>query len=195
MENNELEEMRAQLATLNEKLENESIVDEKLVSEATKKHISKLQRKLIGRIIMFTLLAAYFYWKLELGIFLLWSLGILIISIYMYLVVRKGNSTSMPVTEYARRLRKALKIYKIGNRFMWILTIILILAWGTYVLILNCISNEVVPITAFGVFMVCFFIAFFMGIYYYITNVCISPDVELMLEEVLEDLENDNQDA
>ena len=187
--------MRAQLATLNEKLENESIVDEKLVSEATKKHISKLQRKLIGRIIMFTLLAAYFYWKLELGIFLLWSLGILVISIYMYLVVRKGNSTSMPVTEYARRLRKALKIYKIGNRFMWILTIILILAWGTYVLILNCISNEVVPITAFGVFMVCFFIAFFMGIYYYITNVCISPDVELMLEEVLEDLENDNQDV
>jgi len=195
MENNELEEMRAQLATLNEKLDNESIVDERLVSEATKKHISKLQRKLIGRIIMFTLLAAYFYWKLELGIFLLWSLGILVISIYMYLVVRKGNSTSMPVTEYARRLRKALKIYKIGNRFMWILTIILILAWGTYVLILNCISNEVVPITAFGVFMVCFFIAFFMGIYYYITNVCISPDVELMLEEVLEDLENDNQDA
>ena len=195
MENNELEEMRAQLATLNEKLENESIVDEKLVSEATKKHISKLQRKLIGRIIMFTLLAAYFYWKLELGIFLLWSLGILVISIYMYLVVRKGNSTSMPVTEYARRLRKALKIYKIGNRFMWILTIILILAWGTYVLILNCISNEVVPITAFGGFMVCFFIAFIMGIYYYITNVCISPDVELMLEEVLEDLENDNQDA
>lgn len=195
MENNELEEMRAQLATLNEKLENESIVDEKLVSEATKKHISKLQRKLIGRIIMFTLLAAYFYWKLELGIFLLWSLGILVISIYMYLVVRKGNSTSMPVTEYAHRLRKALKIYKIGNRFMWILTIILILAWGTYVLILNCISNEVVPITAFGGFMVCFFIAFFMGIYYYITNVCISPDVELMLEEVLEDLENDNQDA
>ena len=195
MENNELEEMRAQLATLNEKLENESIVDEKLVSEATKKHISKLQRKLIGRIIMFTLLAAYFYWKLELGIFLLWSLGILVISIYMYLVVRKGNSNSMPVTEHARRLRKALKIYKIGNRFMWILTIILILAWGTYVLILNCISNEVVPITAFGVFMVCFFIAFFMGIYYYITNVCISPDVELMLEEVLEDLENDNQDA
>ena len=195
MENNELEEMRAQLATLNEKLENESIVDEKHFSEATKKHVSELQRKLIVRIVMFTLMAAYFYWKLELGIFLLWSLGILVISIYMYLVVRKGNSTSMPVTEYARRLRKALKIYKIGNRFMWILTIILIFAWGTYVLILNCISNEVVPITAFGVFMVCFFIAFFMGIYYYITNVCISPDVELMLEEVLEDLENDNQDA
>ena len=137
MENNELEEMRVQLATLNEKLENESIVDDRLFSEATKKHVSELQRKLIGRIIMFTLLAAYFYWKLELGIFLLWCMGLLVISIYMYLVVRKGNSTSMPVTEYARRLRKALKIYKIGNRFLWILTICLILAWGVYVFVLS----------------------------------------------------------
>ena len=189
MENNELEEMRAQLATLNEKLEGESIVDEKHLSEATKNHLSKLQRKLMGRIIMFTLWAAYFYWKLELGIFLLLSLGLLVTSIYVYWVVRKGNSASMPMTEYARRIRKALKIYKRINMLIWILTALLILAWGTYVLILNCISNEVVPIAAFGVFMGCFFIAFFIGIYYYITNVCISPDVELMLEEVLEDLD------
>ena len=115
MENKELEEMRAQLATLSEKLENESIVDERLVSEATKKHISELQRKLIGRIVIITLWAAFFYWKLELGIFLLWCVGLLLISIYTYLVVRQGNSVSMPVTEYARRLRKALKIYKIGK--------------------------------------------------------------------------------
>ena len=195
MENNELEEMRAQLATLNEKLEGESIVDEKHFSEATKKHLSKLQRKLIVRIVMFTLMAAYFYWKLELGIFLIWSLGLLVTSIYVYWVVRKGNSASMPITEYARRIRKALKIYKRVNMIMWVLTALLVLAWGTYVLILNCISNEVVPIATFGVFMVCFFVAFFMGIYYYITNVCVSPDVELMLEQVLEDLEKDNQDV
>ena len=195
MENNELSAMRAQLATLNEKLEGESIVDEKHFSEATKKHLSKLQRKLIVRIVMFTLMAAYFYWKLELGIFLIWSLGLLVTSIYVYWVVRKGNSASMPITEYARRLRKALKIYKRINMIMWVLTALLVLAWGTYVLVLNCISKEVVPIAVFGVFMVCFFIAFFMGIYYYITNVCISPDVELILEQVLEDLEKDNQES
>ena len=195
MENNELEEMRAQLATLNEKLEGESIVDEQHFSEATKKHLSKLHRKLIVRIVMFTLMAAYFYWKLELGIFLIWSLGLLVTSIYVYWVVRKGNSASIPMTEYARRLRNALKTYKRVNMIMWVLTALLVLAWGTYVLILNCISKEVVPIDVFGVFMVCFFIAFFMGIYYYITNVCISPDVELMLEEVLDDLDKDNQDA
>ena len=188
MENNELEEMRAQLATLNEKLENESIVDERLVSEATKKHISELQRKLIGRIVIITLWAAYFYWRLELGIFLLWCVGLLVISIYTCFVVRQGNSASMPVTEYARRLRKALKIYKIGNRFLWILTIILILAWATYVLVLNWPSNLE---QVFIILFVCFLIALILLVTFFISNVYITPDVELKLETVLEDLEKD----
>ena len=192
MENNELEEMRAQLATLNEKLEKESIVDERLVSEASKKHVSELQRKLIGRIVIITLWAAYFYWRLELGIFLLLCVGLLIISIYMYCVVRHGNSASLPVTEYARQLRKALKIYKIGNRLMWILTIILILAWGTYVLVLNWPSNLE---QAFIVLFVCFLIALLLLVAYFISNVYVTPDVELKLEMVLEDLGKDNQDA
>ena len=189
METNELEEMKAQLATLNEKLEGESIVDEMHFSEATKKHVSKLQRKLIGRIVMFTLWVAFFCWKLELGIFLFWSLGLLITSIYLYWVVRKSDS-SMPVTEYARKLRKALKIYKIANRIAWILTMLLILTWGTYILILNWPSNLV---QAFSIFFICFFIAFFIGISYYISNVCVPPDVELMLEQVLDDLDKDHQ--
>ena len=192
MVNNELEEMRAQLATLNGKLDNESIVDERLVSEATKKHVSELQRKLIGRIVIITLWAAYFYWRLELGIFLLLCVGLLIISIYMYCVVRHGNSASLPVTEYARQLRKALKIYKIGNRLMWILTIILILAWGTYVLVLNWPSNLE---QAFIVLFVCFLIALLLLVAYFISNVYVTPDVELKLEKVLEDLGKDNQDA
>ena len=192
MENKELEEMRAQLATLNEKLENESIVDERLVSEATKKHISELQRKLIGRIVIITLWAAYFYWRLELGIFLLLCVGLLIISIYMYCVVRHGNSASLPVTEYARHLRKALKIYKKGNGFMWFLSIVLILAWGTYVLVLNWPSNLE---QAFIVLFVCFLIALLLLVAYFISNVYVTPDVELKLEMVLEDLEKDNQDT
>ena len=192
MENNELEEMRAQLATLNEKLDNESIVDERHFCEATKKNLFELQRKLIGRIVLISAWAVFFYWKLELGIFLLWCVGLLVISIYTYFVVRQSDSASMPVTEYARRLRKALKIYKIGNRFMWILTIILILAWGTYVLVLNWPSNLE---EAFIVLFVCFLIALILLVAYFIKNVYVSPEVELKLEMVLDDLEKDNQDA
>ena len=192
MESNELSIMRAQLATLNEKLENESIVDEKHFSEATKKHVSELQRKLIGRIIVITAWAVFFYWKLELGIFLLWCVGSIVVSLYMYLVVRKGDSASMTMSEYAQRIRKAMKIYKRANRFLWILTILLILAWGTYVLILNWPSNLEIVLP---IFFVCCFIALIMWVSYYISNVCVSPDVELMLEQVLEDLEKDHQDA
>jgi hypothetical protein len=192
MENNELEEMRAQLATLNEKLENESIVDERLVSEATKKHLSELQRKLIVRIVLISAWAVFFYWKLELGIFLLWCVGLLVISIYTCFVVRQANSASMPVTEYARRLRKALKIYKIGNRFLWILTILLIMAWATYVLVLNWPSNLKIVLP---IFFVCSMIALILLVAYFIKNVYVSPEVELKLEMVLEDLEKDSNDS
>ena len=188
MENNELEEMRAQLATLNEKLDNESIVDERLVSEATKKHISELQRKLIGRIVLITAWAIFFYWKLELGIFFLLCVGLLIISLYLYCVVRQSDSPSMTVAEYAQRLSKALKIYKKGNGFMWILSIVLILAWGTYVFVLNWPSNLE---QIFTVLFVCFLIALILLVVYFINNVYVSPEVELMLEQVLEDLEKD----
>lgn len=191
MENNELEEMRAQLATLNEKLEGESIVDEKHFSEATKNHLSKLQRKLIGNIIIYTAWAAYCYWKLELGIFLFFCLGNLILSIYLYRVARKGSSASMPMAEYARRIRMALKIYKRVNMLMWVLTALLILAWGAYVLILNWPSNLEIVLP---IFFVCCFIALFMWVSYYIGYVCVSPDVELMLEQVLEDLDKNDQD-
>ncbi len=188
MENKELEEMRAQLATLSEKLENESIVDERHFSKATKKHLSELQRKLIVRIVIITLWAAYFYWRLELGIFLLLCVGLLIISVYMYCVVRHGNSASMTVAEYAHRLRKALRIYKKGNRFMWILSIILILVWGTYMLVLNWPSNLE---QAFIILFMCFLIALILLVTFFISNVYITPDVELKLETVLEDLEKD----
>ena len=191
MENDELEVMRAQLATLNEKLEGESIVDEKHFSEATKKHLSELQRKLIGRIIIFAVLTPFLYYFLGLY-FGLWCLGIVILSIYVYRTTNKAYSVSMTVSEYARRIRKALKIYKKGNRFLWILTILLILAWGIYLLILNWPSNLEIVLP---IFFVCCFIALFMWVFYYIGNVCVSPDVELMLEQVLEDFEKDNQDA
>ena len=189
-----MEEMRAQLATLNEKLENESIVDDRLVSEATKKHVSELQRKLIGRIVLFGVLAPFLYYFLGLY-FGLWCLGIVVLSIYVYRMTHKTISASMTMTEYAQRIRKALKTYKKANRFMWILSVLLILAFGAYVLIYVLVSHSSNLGQAFVVFFVCCFIALIMWVSYYIGNVYVSPDVELMLEMVLEDLEKDSNDS
>ena len=192
MENNELEEMRAQLATLNEKLENESIVDERLVSEATKKHISELQRKLIGRIVMFTVLAPLLCYFLGLY-FGLWCLGIVILSIYVYRMTGKTYSISMSVTEYTQRIRKALKTYKKANKFLWIFSISFLMLFAIIIAIMLVIQNEMVR--GLGVFFVSLIIAIIMWVSHYISNVYVSPDVELMLEMVLEDLGKDNQDA
>ena len=195
MENKELEEMRAQLATLNEKLEGESIVDERHFNEATKKHLSELQRKLIGRIIVFSVLTPIVSYFLGLY-FGLWCLGIIVLSVYVYRMTRQTYSTSMTVAEYTQRVRKALKTYKKANKLLWILSILLILAFGTYVLIYVLVfpgSANLGP--ALVVFIVCCIIALIMWVCYYISNVCVSPDVELMLEQVLADLEKDHQDA
>ena len=192
METNELEEMKAQLATLNEKLEGESIVDERLLGEATKKHLSKLQRKLMGRIIMFTMLAPFLYYFLGLY-FGLWCLGIVILSIYVYRMTGKTYSISMTVTEYTHRIRKALKTYKKANKFLWIFSISFLMLFAIIIAVMLVIQNEIVR--GLGVFFVSLIIAIIMWVSYYISNVYVSPDVELMLEQVLEDLGKDEQDA
>ena len=188
MENNELEEMRAQLATLNEKLDNESIVDERLVSEATKKHLSELQRKLIGRIVLFGVLAPFLSYFLGLY-FGLWCLGIVVLSIYVYLMTHKTISASMNVTEYVQRIRKALKTFKKANKFLWVFSISFLVLFAIVLAIYLAIHNELAR--GLGVFFVSLFIAIIMWVSYYISNVYVSPDVELMLEQVLEALEKD----
>ena len=192
MENNELEEMRAQLATLNEKLENESIVDERLVSEATKKHISELQRKLIGRIVLFGVLAPFLSYFLGLY-FGLWCLGIVVLSIYVYLMTHKTISASMNVTEYVQRIRKALKTFKKANKFLWVFSISFLVLFAIVLAIYLAIHNELAR--GLGVFFVSLIIAIIMWVSYYISNVYVSPDVELMLEQVLEDLGKDSNDS
>ena len=185
MENNELEEMRAQLATLNEKLEKESIVSDKLISEATKKHISELQRKLIRRIIVLSVLSPIMARYVGLY-FALWCLVVIILNIYVYRVVNKGNYASASVTEYTQSVRKALKTFKRINRFMWFFSISLTMLLGIVMFIGNL---QTIPRLAYISIMVCSFFSFILWIAYYISNVMISPDVELMLEIILKDLE------
>ena len=47
---------------------------------------------------------------------------------------------------------------------------------------------------ALGAFLMCFLIILVLLVTYFISNVYVSPKVELMLEQVLEDLGDDDQD-
>ena len=99
----------------------------------------------------------------------------------------------MSVTEYTQRIRKALKTYKKANKFLWIFSISFLMLFAIIIAIMLVIQNEMVR--GLGVFFVSLIIAIIMWVSYYISNVYVSPDVELMLEMVLEDLEKDNQKA
>ena len=103
----------------------------------------------------------------------------------------------MTVAEYTQRIRKALKTYKKANKFMWIFSIAFIMLFS--ILVATSLSidhwSSIGIEGVLGTVFICFFIALIMGVSYYISTVCISPNVELMLEQVLEDLEKDDQNA
>ena len=83
MENNELEEMRSQLSVLNGKLENVTIVSDTMLSIATKKSISHMQKKLLIRIAIAAVLA-YFVDGFLGHWFLYWLLGAMALNISIY---------------------------------------------------------------------------------------------------------------
>ena len=185
METNEFEEMKAQLAVLNEKLETEPIVSEAMLSKATKKSVTRMQRKLLIRIIVAAVLAYFVYgffgcWFLE------WLLGAMALNIYVYLRTRKINSVPMNVADNSKYTHRTLKIYK------WCRIILLVFfsLWLVYVGILNLIHFG---LTEKGIGILCGCIIFDIALasfYYVIDEIFVKPDIEITLEGVLKDLES-----
>lgn len=184
MENNELDEMRAQLATLNEKLEKESIVSDKHISEATKKHISEMQRKLLIRMIVVAVLTPFIC--LWIGwYFLPWCLGVISLNLYIYLKTRRWNLESLNVAENSKRIHKMMKVYRRTRRLLMIFFCMFLILVGVIVLIATKASIEGVSKFAF-----CLYIDIIVvGLYYVIDKIAVRPDVELVLEGILKELE------
>ena len=184
METNELEEMKAQLAVLNEKLESEPIVSEAMLSNATKKSVTKMQRKLLIRIIVAAVLAYFVYgffgcWFLE------WLLGAMALNIYVDLRTRKINSKPMNVADNSKYTHRTLKIYKWGR----IILFVFFSLWLVYVGILNLIHFGPTEKGFMILFTCILFDTFLASFYYVIDEIFVKPDVEITLEGVLKDLE------
>ena len=184
MENNELEEMRAQLATLNEKLEKESIVSDKHISEATKKHISEMQRKLIIRMIVVAVLTPFICGSLGLY-FLPWCLGVISLNLYIYLKTRKWDLESLNVADCSKLIHNMMRLYKRMRKMLMIFFCLFLIIVGLLVLIVTGASTQGV-----SKFLMClYFDIFVICIYYIIDKYFVKPDIELVLEGILKDLE------
>ena len=119
MENNELEEMRAQLDVLNKKLEGEAIVSETMLSNATKKSVSKMQRRLLIRIIVAIVLSPLVFTFGGLWI-LIWCLGVIALNLYVYLKTKKIYAEPLDVADFTSQTHKIIKTYKRTRKILFI---------------------------------------------------------------------------
>jgi len=192
MENNELEEMRAQLNLLNEKLEGEAIVSEAMLSNATKTSVSKLQRKLLIRMIVYAILTPLITWFFG-PYFLVWCMGIIILDLFIYLNIRKINTDSWDMAHYTGQVHKMIKIYKRWSKFLRIFFSLFFVLLGTSLLVWNlCLGNQI-TLNMVVFFLLDLILTIIISVSYYIVSeVFVSPDVEITLERVLKDLEKDN---
>ena len=184
MENNELEEMRAQLDVLNKKLEGEAIVSETMLSNATKKSVSKMQRRLLIRIIVAIVLSPLVFTFGGLWI-LIWCLGVIALNLYVYLKTKKIYAEPLDVADFTSQTHKIIKTYKRTRKILFIFFSASFLALGIFLLLVTGFSA-----LAFSrVFSILIFAIFSSVIYFVVEEVFVKPDVELTLEHVLHDLE------
>ena len=184
MENNELEEMRAQLDVLNKKLEGEAIVSETMLSNATKKSLSKMQRRLLIRIILAIVLSPLVFTIGGLWI-LIWCLGVIALNLYVYLKTKKIYAEPLDVAVFTAQTHKIIKTYKRTRKILFIFFSASFLALGIFLLLVTGFSAQ-----AFSrFFLILIFAIFSSVIYFVVEEVFVKPDVELTLEQVLHDLE------
>ena len=184
MENNELEEMRAQLDVLNKKLEGEAIVSETMLSNATKKSVSKMQRRLLIRIIVAIVLSPLVFTFGGLWI-LIWCLGVIALNLYVYLKTKKIYAEPLDMADFTTQTHKIIKTYKRTRKILFIFFSASFLALGIFLLLVTGFSAQ-----AFSRFFIILIFAIFSSVIYFVVEeVFVKPDVELTLEQVLHDLE------
>ena len=123
MEHNELEEMREQMALLNQKLDKEEIVSDEAISEVTRKNMDKLQRNALIIAILEALLIPLFIRDSDtvIGtiIWAIWGLSIFFGNLMLFIGLRnfkKKNDCIAKSIETIKITRKICNITGIINK-------------------------------------------------------------------------------
>jgi len=186
MDNNELEEMREQLATLNEKLEKEPIVNDAMIETAVKERLNWFQKKSKYWIIAFAIYTLVefiflgFYWGVM-------NVCIAVAFAYIYKKSKEMDSIVFNVFEYINITRKMMKSIRIMKAALWIICGLIVLTdYISIYLNSDCLNTiecvvEYIRTTFLGVLIF---------ILTYILIQCIIPEYDIKLEFMLKDLEN-----
>lgn len=191
MENNELEEMREQLATLNEKIENEPIVNDEMIESAVKERLNWFQKKSKRLIIIFAILTpllGYF-----IGLFFgIMCLECLMVFAYIYVNSKKMNEMTYNVAEYTYRTKKMVKAVGGLKRVFWItgaicLVLVYLVVFLKYIYLE---TGEINTMGCVGAFASSTLVMIFLFAIVYVCIQLFLPEINIKLEFMLKDLEN-----
>ncbi|MGP1446709.1 MAG: hypothetical protein ACTTKO_04145 [Candidatus Limimorpha sp.] len=190
MKNNDLKEMRTQLAALNEKLEKENIVNENTFSKLTKRNMYGMERKLKIFIIVIaasTLPMLYLFGCYLLPLFL----GLIVLYIFLIKNIKGVYSVSMSVRDCAKQIKRTIRVNKIASRIFMLYFLLFYLF-----LIAVRLWMAGLSINTVGTSFLLLFMGTMIGIILFVVyRTWVLTDIELMLNMILEDLEQEQDET
>ena len=191
---NEFEEMKAQLALLNKKLEQETIVNERLIRRSMKEKASSLRRKAIVESIISLIMIPYFIWVMPqlIGLstgFCLFVCFMLALALgYNYYIHSHFRPDEFVYGDLVKAKKNTLmlnKFYANWLNFIGIPFIILFLGWFAFEIKQHFQGEELQSIL--GGMAIGLVLGVIIGTYRYLKTQRMADDILTQIEELSED--------
>ena len=191
---NEFEEMKAQLTLLNKKLEQETIVNERLIRRSMKEKASSLRRKAIVESIISLIMIPYFIWVMPqlIGLstgFCLFVCFMLVLAIgYNYYIHSHFRPDEFVYGDLIKAKKDTLilkKFYANWLKFIGIPFIIVFLGWFAYEIKQHFQGEELQSIL--GGMTIGIVLGVIIGTYRYLKTQRMADDILTQIEELSED--------
>lgn len=191
---NEFEEMKAQLALLNKKLEQETIVNERLIRRSMKEKASSLRRKAIIESIISLIMIPYFIWVMPqlIGLstgFCLFVCFMLALALgYNYYIHSHFRPDEFPYGDLIKAKKDTLmlkKFYANWLKFIGIPFIIVFLGWFAFEIKQHFQGEELQSIL--GGMAIGLVLGVIIGTYRYLKTQRMADDILTQIEELSED--------
>ena len=191
---NEFEEMKAQLALLNKKLEQETIVNERLIRRSMKQKASSLRRKAIIESVVSLIMIPYFIWVMPqlIGLstgFCMFVCFMLALAIgYNYYIHSHFRPDEFVYGDLVKAKKNTLmlkKFYANWLKFIGIPFIIVFLGWFAFEIKQHFQGEELQSIL--GGMAIGLVLGVIIGTYRYLKTQRMADDILTQIEELSED--------
>ncbi len=204
MEHNELDEMRKQMALLNQKLDKEEIVSDEAISEVTRKNMDKVQRYAFVTSILIPIFFPLILNDMivadnkiiSMVIWIIWATSCLVSNALVFKGIRDFKKRNNTIAEAIKTIKKTKKINKIGGIINFICFYSYMLLWVMQFIVAiarNIGDRSFVATKIFGlVFFVIIVASMILTVSYVSKELGENINPENVLSQVLEELQEPN---